>query len=800
MGRVGQDPGFLIKVFCGINTVVFRLFDRYILKEIIPPFLIGLLVYSFVLLMQQILLLSELLIARGVPLRAVLDLLIYLIPSVFAFTVPMSVLMGILAGLSRMSSDAEITAFKTLGIGTKRLLWPVLVFSFLGFLATSFLTLYFAPRANYKWVQTFSESVMTRVQFNINPRQFNDSIPNTVLFVQDITPDMGWKNIFVYFANPPEEPKIILAREGRLNFYPNERRASIELFDGMVHSYPLNDPEDYRITVFGHYEEELNVEGAFPAISAKKRVREKDINELWIDSKVIKEDLANFPADQKNTVLFNLKKRESISHWIEIHKKIALPFSCFIFALLGLPLGTFTKKGGRTSGFTLSIGIILIYYILITAGEQIAMEGRISPFLGMWGPNILFLVIGLYFFVLSVRETSFFTLSSLFRRKRKDISPIKETRFQPNLGRFSLPFPNIIDRYIMRKYLAIFGFVFISILSVTAIVNVFERIDSVYEHNKPLSLLFSFIWYKIPEFVQYIFPVTALAATLLSLGLLAKFNEVTAMKASGISLYRILVPVLVLSGLVSFCSFYVQEEILPYSNRRAEQVWNEIQEFPARSYGAADRRWVLSSTKDRIYHYRYFDQNTSAFSQISVFEIEPVSWFLEKRIFAEKGYLEERNLIFSEAWTREFVGSRVTRFEKQENMMLPQLEDRNYFLKKWEEPDQMSYRELQAYIGQIEDKGFETLKFKVDLNFKLTFPLASFVMVLIGIPFAFTMGKRGTLVGIGLCVGIAIVYWGAIAIFRSLGYVNYLSPFLAAWGPSLIFGAVGLYLISTLKT
>ena len=137
-----------------------RLFDRYILKEIIPPFLIGLVVYSFVLLMNQILLLSELLIARGVPFKVVLDLLIYLLPSVLAFTVPMSVLMGILAGLSRLSSDAEITAFKTLGISYKRLLRPVLVFSFLGFIMTSFLTLYLAPRANYNWVQTFSESVL----------------------------------------------------------------------------------------------------------------------------------------------------------------------------------------------------------------------------------------------------------------------------------------------------------------------------------------------------------------------------------------------------------------------------------------------------------------------------------------------------------------------------------------------------------------------------------------------------------------------------------------------------------------
>lgn len=779
---------------------MFRLFDRYILKEITPPFLIGLVVYSFVLLMNQILLLSELLIARGVPFRVVLDLLVYLIPSVLAFTVPMSVLMGILAGLSRMSSDAEITAFKTLGISYKRLLRPVLFFSFLGFLVTSILSLYLAPRANYKWVQTFSESVLTRVQFNINPREFNDSMPNTVLFIQDITPEMEWQNIFMYFATPPDEPKVILAQEGRLNFYPEERRASIELYDGMIHSYPLNDIEDYTITSFGHYEEELDVEGAFPRIGAKKRVREKDIKELWEDSFGIRQELQEFPVDQKNTVLFDLKKRESISHWIEIHKKIALPFACFIFALLGLPLGAFTKKGGRTSGFTLSIGIILVYYIMITAGEQIAMEGRISPFLGMWGPNILFLVVGLYFFIQSVRETSLFPLPSFSKVREKASSIPKAARFSTSLPRYSLPFPNIIDRYIMRKYLAIFGFVFISMLSVSAIISFFERVDSVYEHNKPISLLFSFIWYKIPESMQYIFPVTALIATLLSLGLLTKFNEITAMKACGISLYRILIPVLVLSGLASFCSFYVQEYILPYSNKRAEQVWNKIQDLPARSYGHLDRRWMLSSMKDRIYHYRYFDQNASAFSQFSVFDINPTSWSLEKRVFSEKGYLAEEDLVLSDAWTREFSGSRVTMFDKQKTIRMSHGEDSNYFLKEWEEPDQMSYRELQDYIEQIEKRGFETIKFKVDLNFKLTFPLASFIMALLGIPFAFSMGKRGTLVGIGLSVIIAIVYWGAIATFRSLGYVNYLSPFLAAWGPSLIFGAVGLYLISTLKT
>ncbi|MCK4431745.1 MAG: LptF/LptG family permease, partial [Candidatus Aminicenantes bacterium] len=260
---------------------MFKLFDRYILKEIIPPFFIGLLIYTFVFLMNQILLLSEMFIARGISFRTVFALLVFLIPSILAFTVPMSVLMGILAGLSRMSSDAEITALKTLGVSYKRLLGPVLVFSFIGWLITSFLALYFAPRANYKWVQTLSESVLTKVQLKINPREFNESIPNTVIYIQDIMQDKDWRNIFVYFSDPPEEPRVIYAERGRLNFYPEEKRAILELFDGALHSYPLSNPEEYKVTSFKYSEQDLNVKTLFSSLSDKKRVREKDIRELF---------------------------------------------------------------------------------------------------------------------------------------------------------------------------------------------------------------------------------------------------------------------------------------------------------------------------------------------------------------------------------------------------------------------------------------------------------------------------------------------------------------------------------------
>ncbi|MFQ6037869.1 MAG: LptF/LptG family permease [Candidatus Aminicenantales bacterium] len=554
------------------------------------------------------------------------------------------------------------------------------------------------------------------------------------------------------------------------------------------------------MTFFRRYEEELDVESLYPVVSEKKKVREKDIQELWRDARAIKEELGALPASEKMKLSYRQRERELTSHWVEIHKKLALPFSCIIFALLGLPLGAFTKKGGRTSGFTLSIGIILLYYILITAGEQLAMEGRMSAFIGMWGPNVLFLALGLYFFVLSVRETSFRAFWTQLGRRARWFAIPPRARTRGGMPRVSPPFPNILDRYVLRKYLAIFGLVFVSLLAVYAIVTFFERIDRLYENEKPLRLLLSFIWFKIPEFVHTILPVSALAATLLSLGLLTKFNEVTAMKACGISLYRLTLPVLLMGGVVSVAAFSLQENVMPYSNKRAEHVWNEITNVPARSTSYLDRRWVLGRNKSRIYHYRYFDSLSSTFSQISVYDIDPESWLLRRRFFGVKGVLQNGELTLSDAWSREFLEETKAQFEKRASMTLSPVEESRYFLREWKEPDQMSYAELRKYIRDIQERGFETTRFRVDLNVKLSFPIASLLMALLGIPFAFWMGKRGTLVGIGLSVAIAMVYWGGLGVFRSLGYVQALGPVLAAWGPNLIFGGVGLILLSTLRT
>ncbi len=826
-----------------------RRFDGYILREILPPFFIGLLVYSFVLLMNQIFLFAELIISRGVQVEVAGKLFLYLIPAILAFTIPMAVAMGVLAAMSRLSSDWEIMAMKTLGISLGRLSRPAFLFAFLAWIATSGFTLYLAPYYNDRWVQVLTESVLARAQFQVNPREFNETIPQTTIFILDVDAENFWSKVFVYQV-AEDQIKIILAQRGRLNTFPELKRATLELNSGEVHTIPVQEPERHSVASFERHVEEVDIASLFPEFSRKKRVREKNIRELFRDANGLEQELLSLEnqltAEKSKELrkdspeVFRLlqekerKTRERRSHAVEIHKRFSLPFVCFVFVLIGLPLGISTRRGGRTSGFTLSLLVILVYYILITGGEKAALEDRLSPFAGMWGPNLIFLAVGLLLFIREAREErlkfnpgqsifsgevhllilgaravqrrnlrpSFFILglrekfTRWWHRRKTRVRGV--SRRKPERRR--LFFPATLDRYLIRRFSFIYGLVFTALLFISVIVTIFERLDNIYEHNKPLGLLLRYVGFRLPEFIIFILPLTTLTTTLLTLGLMEKSNEVTAIKASGVSLFRLTAPILILALLASGLSFYLQENVVPYANKRAEEIWDRINDVPPRHFSTLNRRWVLGRDGQTIYRFSYFDPVAEVFQGFSVMEIDAPTWELKEIALAEKASLVKGQMILLNGWRREFQAERVSRFLQFREMARPSAEGADYFVKEWKEPSWMNFRELREYINEVSAMGFETQRLRVDLFSKLSFPLVSFIMTLLGLPFAFAMGRRGTLVGVGLSIAVAIIFWSAIGFMKNLGYIGVLPVFLAAWGPELLFGSLGLFLLSRLRT
>jgi lipopolysaccharide export LptBFGC system permease protein LptF len=241
-------------------------------------------------------------------------------------------------------------------------------------------------------------------------------------------------------------------------------------------------------------------------------------------------------------------------------------------------------------------------------------------------------------------------------------------------------------------------------------------------------------------------------------------------------------------------SFTLQERLLPAANGRAAETWNRINDEPSTSYSLENRHWVLGRNHDRIYHYAYFDPVASVFSRLTVYDLDPAAWTLRRHIFAEKASLDDQGFTLNDSCASPAEGE--GRFEPGSWRLRKRR--KAYFLKK-PGAGPHDLRSSGLHPGGRE-MGFATSRLRVDLGFKLTFPLVCLIMTLIGVPFAFSMGKRGTLVGIGLSLVIAMVYWGAIAAFRSLGFAGFLSPFLAAWGPNLTFGLAGLALLFRLRT
>ncbi|HSE41642.1 MAG TPA: LptF/LptG family permease, partial [Acidobacteriota bacterium] len=169
------------------------------------------------------------------------------------------------------------------------------------------------------------------------------------------------------------------------------------------------------------------------------------------------------------------------------------------------------------------------------------------------------------------------------------------------------------------------------------------------------------------------------------------------------------------------------------------------------------------------------------------------------RIYARQATFRNNQWVLRQGWERTFLKNRV-RYDtfQSEPMKLPVTPE--YFRTEQELPSEMTFAELRNYVQKIKERGFDFVRFAVDLQAKLSFPTVSLILTLIAIPFSFTTGKRGALFGIGLSIVMGIVFWFFLALTKSLGYLEILNPFLAAWTPNILATLLALYLLFKLRT
>jgi len=310
---------------------------------------------------------------------------------------------------------------------------------------------------------------------------------------------------------------------------------------------------------------------------------------------------------------------------------------------------------------------------------------------------------------------------------------------------------------------------------------------------------------------------------LVTLGLLARRNEITAMKAGGISVYRAAGPVLGMGVLSSLLLYGMQEWTLPVTNQAAALDKNVIKGRPAQSSDQFDRRWVLARD-ERFYNFDYIVGPGTSPSRgvaepgvggefsvygFSIYDVEPRTWELRARLFASRASWNPATRTYGrERGWRRAISAATSSFQPFTTQRVRaigpdpggEIEPPNYFRREDKPSDTMGFGELRAYIASLERRGFDVAKLRVQLHRKLAFPMVGLVMTVLAVPFAFVVAKRGALFGVGIAILLAIVYWAVLGAFEAFGNNALLHPALAAWAPNLMFGAAGFYLILTLET
>ena len=774
-----------------------RILDRYIVREVSRHAFLGLVVFTFVFLVPRLVQLMEIYVRHVGSDVQILKFFLCVFPSVFVFTVPIATLIGVLLGLGRMSADSEIIALTSLGIGRRRILFPVGMLAMAGALLTLVFTAWVGPAA-LRTVNTIKgELARSQVSFQVQPRVFDERFPKKVLYVNDVSASgTQWHGVFVADTSGEGGSQVTLAENAIVIAEPRQGKLELHLQGGTTHEFSREDPNHYSVTSFGQSDWPIEVTGLNSAHPRQPTIPEQSMREL-----VAERDAGSRDAS------------------VELHTRLAFPAACLVFAMVAVPLGAQPRRGGRAAGSLLAVVLIASYYLLLIMGAGLARHGRLSPAAGIWMANAILAVLGL---VLLPKMEQFRGESRwlhrlgylgrrfrLARRRRAQARARAAAALAVNGERASseLPtpssgsFPRLMDLYILRKFVFYFGVLLVVFVFLFEAFTFFELLDDIGRRNVPFLVVKDYFWYLTPYLGYNLAPLAGLIAVLVTLGIMSKNNEIVAIKASGMSLFRVAVPLLLAGLTLAGTLVLLDDTYLPYANQRQDELHNQIKGRPPQTY-THPQRWIFGENS-KIYNYDVFDPEQNLFGGLSVLELDPASFHLRRRIFATRARWSEPQHVWvlENGWIREFSDGSVAKFETFAAAAPPELsEPPSYFNREVRQAFQMSLGELGSYIDGLHRAGFDVATLMVQWHKKMAYPLMAPVSMLLAIPFAFLVGTRGAIGGVALGVGIGVAYWAIAALLEAMGGVGQLPPLLAGWSPDIVFFFLGMYFFFKMPT
>ena len=322
-----------------------RITDRYILREVVPPFFLTLLVLTFVLMLPPLMNEAEELIAKGVDGVTIARMMLMLVPQGMGLAIPMALLMGILMGLGRMSTDRETVVLQACGVSVYRMLWPVALLALLATGGTFYVIEFAVPESNQRFRELMLRVLASRAEGEVKPRVFYEGFDDLTLYVREVSP-AGWSDVFLADAREPDQLDVSVAEYGHVEIDRDRQAVDLVLFNGTRHRSDAHDPASYELHEFGDIRISIRAESVFPQSAPQPGLNELTLRELRREA-----DRMRAAGESPHRPI------------MEIHERFSVPIACLVFALVGVGLGITTRRDAKSSSFALGIGVIFIYYV-----------------------------------------------------------------------------------------------------------------------------------------------------------------------------------------------------------------------------------------------------------------------------------------------------------------------------------------------------------------------------------------------------------------------------------------------------
>jgi len=366
-----------------------RVVDRYIFLEMLPPFFLSSAVLLFVLLLQKLFQLADLVVSKGATLAATAQVFAYVIPGFLVITIPMSLIVASLTTFARLSSDSEITAMKASRISLYRMIRPVFLFALIAFSVTAFTSLILVPGANSALKAHLFSMVKSRALIGIEPGVFSNSFEGMVIYVDKMDPLDNLEGIFISDERSVKEPYAIVARRGKLIADQQAMNVTLAMREGTILTQPRAG-QAYSLMGFDTARLNLDISNALKKNSPGKSVEDYDSLDLVFEIQRLRGE-----------------GKPSYRYETELHKRLSIPFACIILGLIGAPLGIRRSRSGKSAGVAIALLVFLVYFIILSGATNLAETGTFPAVLAFWIPNVLMTVASVFFIIKRGQEINF---------------------------------------------------------------------------------------------------------------------------------------------------------------------------------------------------------------------------------------------------------------------------------------------------------------------------------------------------------------------------------------------------------